>query len=287
MHKESIGKLLKNKKKIDPEVIKERLRKSGFSQPWQYQDSNHEGSANFSLFQYDWLAKEPNKIFDEVEDAINLDVLKFSQKKKKKKKKAQNQDSDTETGFYTLELKRSDFIKKDIISEEKDNGHLDIVSLSDKTVNTDTQNIEISHQQERNPEDIMQKSLTQATPDEELDSFTQWLNQLKSSKKPIHNDFSVKKALDESTDEVKVKALEGIKKKANKKKKSKKKQALKQKIDISIKAKEDIASQTLAELYIEQGYKKKAIVIYERLGLINPEKSSFFAAQIENLKKEI
>jgi hypothetical protein len=48
----------------------------------------------------------------------------------------------------------------------------------------------------------------------------------------------------------------------------------------------DIASEYLAEIYIEQGKKDRAIEIYENLSLKFPEKKSYFAGLIENLKKE-
>ncbi len=53
----------------------------------------------------------------------------------------------------------------------------------------------------------------------------------------------------------------------------------------SISENPDIASETLARLYAQQGYRDKAIEMYERLMVLHPEKSAFFAAQIEALTK--
>ncbi len=52
----------------------------------------------------------------------------------------------------------------------------------------------------------------------------------------------------------------------------------------SIRENQSLASETLAKIFLLQGQKDKAIQVYERLILIFPEKTAFFAAEIANIK---
>ncbi|MCC7505087.1 MAG: hypothetical protein IT259_07295 [Saprospiraceae bacterium] len=53
----------------------------------------------------------------------------------------------------------------------------------------------------------------------------------------------------------------------------------------SISARDEVVSETMARLFAAQGHREKAIAMYERLRLVFPEKSDYFAAEIDKLKK--
>lgn len=76
------------------------------------------------------------------------------------------------------------------------------------------------------------------------------------------------------------------KRKESKKEKKKKKKELKKILKKSLKMEEEIISETLADVMVQQGHIQKAKKMYEKLSLIFPEKSSYFAGIIGKLEEE-
>ena len=52
----------------------------------------------------------------------------------------------------------------------------------------------------------------------------------------------------------------------------------------SIEENDEIVSETLANIYAAQGDVQRATKVYKKLGLLNPEKSAYFAALIKKLE---
>ncbi len=119
---------------------------------------------------------------------------------------------------------------------------------------------------------IKQESQTNSHIDYVPSSYTLWLqgNISETTKSSESNSMGQKK-----------------KKKIGKKKSKKITDVLKDKIEKSVKASDEVVSETLAKLYVEQGYYKKAVKAYKKLSLKYPKKSGFFAAQIKDLKKKL
>lgn len=73
-------------------------------------------------------------------------------------------------------------------------------------------------------------------------------------------------------------------KKKNKKKKKKKDVSIKQRAKRSLELSQELVTEPLAELLASQGHTDEAIIMFTKLSLIIPEKSSYFADRIKRLK---
>ena len=87
----------------------------------------------------------------------------------------------------------------------------------------------------------------------QLKSFTQWLKTMKK----IHTELVPEDAQTDST-------IQKLADKSN--------------------AADETLTEAMAEVLLQQGKKNKAIEVYNKLSLLNPSKSAYFAAKIEQLK---
>lgn len=134
-----------------------------------------------------------------------------------------------------------------------------------KTTPVQPQDVEQSDKQEQ---EIVKKQKS----DKSKKSFDEWLGSLKAS-------IKVKK--DEILQEKPKKKKKKEKKKDKKKKKKKLEQLLAKSKDL---VEQEIVTETLADIMAQQGYIDKAREMYKKLSLLFPEKSSYFAGKIKELK---
>lgn len=109
-------------------------------------------------------------------------------------------------------------------------------------------------------------------------SFTSWLEQFQSP--------NVRLQLDHLMEVNRAEESANLRKPAREKSPAKVQQARKLARQ-SLEERDEIASVTLATLLEKQGYHEKAIAMYERLGMIFPEKKAFFAEKIQTLKQHL
>jgi tetratricopeptide (TPR) repeat protein len=123
-------------------------------------------------------------------------------------------------------------------------------------------NIKTSNKKKKKSKKIKLQKFTINPLETEKDDFTSWIYKLK----PIQGGNT-----------------ENIIKKT---KKEKKKNKIDREIEKSVLMGEDIVSESLADLYEKQGHIELAIEMFQKLNLKYPEKSSYFASKILELKSK-
>ena len=127
----------------------------------------------------------------------------------------------------------------------------------------------------------------------DISDYTKWLLSFSEGKENdscnnmnIHNSVSDTSGVEHIINSAKKKKSVKQKEKSKKVKAKKKSKSKKQsKTDRSLESNEEIISELWADLLSKQGHIKKARKMYLKLSLKYPEKSTYFAGKLENLKK--
>ncbi|GLR19647.1 hypothetical protein [Portibacter lacus] len=159
--------------------------------------------------------------------------------------------SETELGSLVEEA-------EDILEEE-----VEEIEEVVEVATSDSENIIVEEENEEVAIPIGDTDESENVDDTEtLSDFASWINSLGDQSSESSESNQIKK---------------------KKKKKKKKQSKLAQKIEASVIKKDEIISEPLAQILAQQGHIEKAKLMYEKLSLIFPEKSSFFALQIEKI----
>jgi len=258
MSDRNLFKILKSKKPVEAQEVKELLEEAPYSLPVQKLSNSQSISSQYTLMRFDW--SNPAEA-DQNPGTEIVEISEIELKDKKNKRKKQST------------LKKKKFTSK----TAKDTA---VPKLKKKAKAKKKKKKKTKKQKKEG----LSKKDSLKILSSELDDFTLWLNSLNEepgSNKPENP--AEEKSIPEADAELRSKFKKGLKKQKTKKNKG----HIKLMIEDSISDKDNIASLSLAELYERQGYISKAIEMYEKLSLKNPEKSSFFAAQISKLKDKI
>jgi hypothetical protein len=148
--------------------------------------------------------------------------------------------------------------------------------------------------------------ISETKSDLKKSSFLSWLQEKNRDSDNREKAVDAEEEKKEMTDEEKIEKQKKIKKEKKKRKKAKKKakkakkkakkerkkkekarkKRLKELLNSSTEIGDEIASETLAKLLAHQGHTERAIEMYEKLILLFPKKSSYFAEIIENLEEK-
>ena len=254
------------------------------------QNLKNDGSALSAIMRYSWKTElEGSDALTAPEDVLQVESIELKEEKTKRKAPPKTR---------TRKTRKSSSVVKDSKTAEP----ADVTKLQSES--SETQEVEkttesTSKRKKAAPvkkrSTSAKKKASESTPkaqasssklkkssqvkavatEPELDDFTKWLNSLDASEE----------VKIEKKKESPAKKLGSSKKR--KSKKTRKKDEIKEMIDNSVKDKDNIITESLAQLYESQGYYEQAIEVYENLSLKFPEKSSFFAAQIEKIKDKI
>lgn len=177
------------------------------------------------------------------------------------------------------------------------------------------ENVEIEIENEAFTEEMPEETMETAEPllsiekeqqeykpipdNDQFSPFTQWLMSLQPDAQKIERPkIEIEEEIIEEEEEEKEpltleeevedqnleeKKVKKSKKKKKKKKKEKKRNKLEAQIENSVIMKREIVSEPLAKILAQQGHNEKAVEMYRKLSLIFPEKSSFFASQIDKI----